>query len=685
MPKTWFRFKNAADCIELSIEGEIGAYGVSAKDFKAALASLDPSKKIVLSIYSAGGEVFEGHEIYNALKAWKAGVETKCGALVASIATVIACAGSKVTMAKNGLYMIHNPWGVVIGEAADLRKTAEALDKLKNTIVAVYVEKTGKSEDELAALMDEETWFESEDAKATGFVDAVGGEEAEEPDEEIAEEVMDSIARARFKNAAPIISRLAKKAAGKAKAEAKQPPKPKAEKEDIMKRYNAGAIRVFNRLHRPTGVVAKFYNDGELSPEEAEKRIKDEAKKLFQAKLKRDREIWDIVNLMKERDKRDFSALAEEFIAEDKTPDEFLAASLRSDKFKAVTPAASQQEIEVIEPLDSFKNTPGYEVVTSEEFKASFKNGKLARKLSVETQNSFAPKNVATGTTKTYEQRPGIVDQGVRPLTVEDLLSSGSTEANTVTYLQETEVDEISTDNVAESGTLHQADVHYDQKTAPVADLGDFIPVPEGLLSDLPALASLINRRLPYLVDRSVEWNLLNADGTGGNFTGILQSAGLQSIDQADVPGEGDFRILDLLYKMLTKIRWQNMDEGKAQGGFEPDGFAIHPIDWEKITLLKDAVGQYYRQNPFASTDGQDRVWGKLVAVTPAVAQGSPLAGAFKLGGMVFNRQGMLIEMTNSDGTNFQKRIITIRAARRLALTVDRPACFVEASGVNPL
>lgn len=686
-PKTWFNFRNSTDKIHLAIEGEIGGYGVTSKEFKAQLAAQDQSKDLEVSIFSGGGEVFEGNEIYLALKAWPKNVEIKIGALCASIATVVACAGHKVTMAKNGLYMVHNPWGVVVGEAKDLRKTADALDKLKGTITGVYVAKTGRKEEDLAALMDEETWIDGNEAKALGFVDEVDDDDGDEDPEEI----LNAIQPGKFKNASRILDKLQKIMSAKAKAEPQlTPPTSAKPNDDLMKSYQSGNARIFNMLIAlsvlndfRSGPVARFYNDATLTPEQIAQKIKDEARTLYQAKLARTKEIWDTVKIIKDRDKRDFSELAEEFIAEDKAPNEFLAATLRSDKFKDTTPAPEQNRIDVIEPLDGLKDTPGFAFVTSDAFKASVKHGKLNSKCAAEVRN-FVPKNVAVGGTKVYEQVPGVVDQAVRPLTVEGLLSSGSTDGNTITYLQETEVNEIATGNIAEGGTLHQADISYEQKTTPVADIGDFIPVPEGLLADLPAIASLINTRLPYLVDRAVEFNLLNADGTGGNFTGILNSAGLQTIDLADIEGDGAFRTLDLLRKMQTKVRWQNMNAGKAQGGYEPDGYVIHPADWEAIELLKDDNGQYYRTNPFTMVDGELRVWGKRVAVTPAVAQGSPVLGAFKLGGTVFNRQGMLIEATNSDGTNFQKRIVTIRAARRLALAVWRPANFVEATGVNP-
>ena len=668
MPKTWFNFAPPEPGeIKLAIRDEIGGYGVTAKDFCAALEGQDPTKKIKLHLCSSGGCVFAGNEIYNALKSWKGGVETTLGAVCASITTVIACAGSKVTMARNGLYMVHNPWACEAGDSATFRKTADILDTLKTTILATYVAKTGKEAAELAPLMDAETWMTADEAKAAGFVDAIAEEEEDED-----EDMLNSLTT-KFQNAAKAISRRPKMVGGKNKPEPKaQTPEvpqtptktPAVEpKENLMKQYANGKLRIFNDAAADLEAV------------------KAEAKSLYLAKLARDKGIREIVNLVKSRDNKDFTGLADEFIAEDKTESEFASAIIRSDKFVAVVKAPAASSIEVIEPLDSLKGTPGFAFVNSAQFKANKANFANSTKASVAVEVP-AFKNVATGATKTYEAVPGIVELGVRPLAVEDLFGSGQTDANTVIYLQETDLSEIEAGAIAETAALKAADVTYTQKTAPVASLGDFIPVPEVLINDLPAVASLINQRLPYLVDRSVENSLLNADGTGANFTGILHSTGLQAIDQAGTTGVS--ALLDLLLKMQTLVRWQNMGEGKAQGGFEPDAYVINPLDWEAISLAKDSVGQFYRTNPFSVVDGRNYVWGKQVAVTPAVAQGSPICGAFKLGAQVFNRQGMLIEMTNSDGTNFQNRIVTIRAARRLALAVWRPANFVQAANVNP-
>lgn len=173
--KSWYSISAKANnaTTEISIFDEIGYWGISAKQFINDLKSVDPSHNILLRIHSPGGEVFDGNAIYNALKRHPGGVTVQIEGLAASMATVIALAGSPVRMAANGFYMIHNPWGVALGDAGDMREQADLLDKIQTGIVNAYVAKSGKTAEQVQAWMDAETWFTAEEALAAGFVDEI--------------------------------------------------------------------------------------------------------------------------------------------------------------------------------------------------------------------------------------------------------------------------------------------------------------------------------------------------------------------------------------------------------------------------------------------------------------------------------------------------------------------------------
>lgn len=172
----WYKIQNKTNkTADVLIYEQIGKSfwddsGVGAKDFVTDLRNLDVDR-INLSINSPGGSVFEGNTIYNALKAHKAKVHVRIDGIAASIASVIAMAGDVVEMPENAMMMIHDPWGYAVGNAEDMRKQAEALDKIKVGLVAAYRGKTGKDEDEIAELMSDETWMTAEEAVAMGFAD----------------------------------------------------------------------------------------------------------------------------------------------------------------------------------------------------------------------------------------------------------------------------------------------------------------------------------------------------------------------------------------------------------------------------------------------------------------------------------------------------------------------------------
>lgn len=174
----WYEIKNkTAEKAEIWIYEYIGedfwtGGGVTAKNFQKELSAVKASQ-IDLHINSPGGDVFDGITIYNLLKQHPANVTTYIDGLAASIASVIALAGNQIYMAENALFMIHNPWGMTMGDASDMRKMADSLDKVRDSISISYASKTGKEADEINALMDAETWMDADEAMEFGFIDNV--------------------------------------------------------------------------------------------------------------------------------------------------------------------------------------------------------------------------------------------------------------------------------------------------------------------------------------------------------------------------------------------------------------------------------------------------------------------------------------------------------------------------------
>ena len=203
----------AEDGIEVSIYDEIGFGGVTAKDFVADIRKLK-GQHLHLRINSVGGSVIEGAAIYNALRRHKGGLTVHVDGLAASMASVIAMSGDEVLMAGNSMLMIHNPWSMAMGDADDLRKEADVLDKLKATLVNAYVRKTGRERGEIESMMDEETWLDATQAVAMNFADGI------EDDIEAAASITPEAARARFDK---FSNSMARKSANLPKAEEAAP------------------------------------------------------------------------------------------------------------------------------------------------------------------------------------------------------------------------------------------------------------------------------------------------------------------------------------------------------------------------------------------------------------------------------------------------------------------------------
>lgn len=147
-------------------------WGVSAKEFAAALDGLPSNvSEIRLHINSPGGDVFDGTAIANQLRAQKARVVGVVDGIAASIASVIAVACDELVMSENTTLMVHDAWGLCIGNAGEMTAMARTLDGLSGSLADAYASKAGGSREDWRAVMQSETWFSAEEAVAAGLAD----------------------------------------------------------------------------------------------------------------------------------------------------------------------------------------------------------------------------------------------------------------------------------------------------------------------------------------------------------------------------------------------------------------------------------------------------------------------------------------------------------------------------------
>lgn len=178
MNTKFYEIKAAADTAEVLIYGDIGeswdGKTIAAKQFVEELGSIE-ARTLDVRVNSYGGSVSDGLAIYNAIKRHPASVTVSIDGMAASIASLIAMAGDTVTAAENAMIMIHAPWTATIGNANDMREMADVLDRYANSMASGYASKTGKSADDVLAMLTDgrDHWFDAAEALEFGLIDQV--------------------------------------------------------------------------------------------------------------------------------------------------------------------------------------------------------------------------------------------------------------------------------------------------------------------------------------------------------------------------------------------------------------------------------------------------------------------------------------------------------------------------------
>lgn len=177
-PKRYFSLEQEGSNVDIEIYGDVTSWpwvesDVSSYNLAQQIKGLKGADTITVGINSYGGEVSEGLAIYNALKNSPAKVVTRCDGFACSVASVIFMAGDERIMNESSLLMIHNAWTYAQGDASELRKQADDLEKITEQSVKIYLNAVSIEEDELRQLMAEETWLDSQEALDMGFATAI--------------------------------------------------------------------------------------------------------------------------------------------------------------------------------------------------------------------------------------------------------------------------------------------------------------------------------------------------------------------------------------------------------------------------------------------------------------------------------------------------------------------------------
>ena len=155
----------------IAISGVIG-WDIEPKDIRAALEEA-AGEDIDVQVSSPGGWVVDGLEIYNLIRNYKGNKQTHLMGLAASMASYIVLAGDRIIAEDNAVFMVHNVMGIAFGDHRDMRKSADVFEGMSKLLAKAYIRKSGKSAEEIEAMMDEETFLFGDEILDAGFVDEI--------------------------------------------------------------------------------------------------------------------------------------------------------------------------------------------------------------------------------------------------------------------------------------------------------------------------------------------------------------------------------------------------------------------------------------------------------------------------------------------------------------------------------
>lgn len=285
-----------------------------------------------------------------------------------------------------------------------------------------------------------------------------------------------------------------------------------------------------------------------------------------------------------------------------------------------------------------------------------------AERAAITSGNTTVGAGRSPGTSLVSGQRlPGIIGLPQRQMTIRDLLLQGRTSSSNIEYVKQTGYTNNASP-VAETTAKPYSDLTFDLVSTPVRTLAHLFKASRQILDDAEGLRSYIDGQARYGLEFVEENQLLNGSGTGQNLHGLVPQATAFAPAFAPVDATG-----------IDRIRLAILQVFLAQ--FPATGIVLHPTDWAKIELTKDAGGNYIIGNPQGAIS--PTLWNLPVVSTQAMAPGEFLTGAFSYAAQIFDRMDIEVLLSSENVDDFEKNMFTIRAEERLALAVYRPEAFV--------
>lgn len=260
------------------------------------------------------------------------------------------------------------------------------------------------------------------------------------------------------------------------------------------------------------------------------------------------------------------------------------------------------------------------------------------------------------------------------PLYVGDLFAQGNTDSAAVAWLEDSVV-EGDADTTAQGAK--KSNIHFVNPKTNIESLKKITGIlafSDEMLEDHAWLVSHINQRGVYRIAVAEENQILNGSGQSGQLQGVLQKRDIltNELDKASTAQQFGEGILNGAMRVLQ------------ESGFPADAIVINPGDYAAQRLAKDSNGQYFGGGAFTGAYGNGQVqvvpslWGLNTVISPRIAKGTALVGAFKAGGMLVRKGGVRIEATNSHAELFVSDVTVVRMEIRELLTITQPKAFCK-------
>ncbi len=266
------------------------------------------------------------------------------------------------------------------------------------------------------------------------------------------------------------------------------------------------------------------------------------------------------------------------------------------------------------------------------------------------------------------ERIPGITAEAREQLTIRDLLPARPTQLQIVDFVKVSQPLTVGSP-AAESSTKPEGQLNFTSVSEKVRVIAITIPASRQILDDFTELAGFLNSSLQFYVDLGEEQQLLSGDGIGENIHGLITQATAFNTGLL-VAGAG-WNKLDIIGRAIEQIR--------IAKEVQPTFVVLNPRDWWDMRLTKDSFGRYILGDPQQMV--RATLFGLDVDPTTSIAQGTFLVGSGNpVCVEIRDRMELQIDISTEHASFFIQNLVMIRAEKRLALVVKRPASFITGS-----